>query len=114
MILDAQNQFSSAQALTATADSTNVIDLGVAREIGVGEPMCVLINLTVAADDGNGDETYVVELETDDNAAMSSSVILGSATILMGIFAASVVDFTMQAADALLHPANYINSVMSE
>ena len=44
MILDAQNQFSSAQALTATADSTNVIDLGVAREIGVGEPMCVLIN----------------------------------------------------------------------
>jgi multicomponent Na+:H+ antiporter subunit D len=41
------------------------------------------------------------------------SIILGSATILMGIFAASMVDFTLQAADALLHPGNYIESVMS-
>jgi multicomponent Na+:H+ antiporter subunit D len=41
------------------------------------------------------------------------SIILGSATILMGIFAASLMDFTLQAADALLHPFNYIESIMS-
>jgi multicomponent Na+:H+ antiporter subunit D len=41
------------------------------------------------------------------------SIILGSATILMGIFAGSLVDFTLQAADTLLHPFNYIESIMS-
>lgn len=36
MILDALYQFSSAQAITAAADSTNVIDLGANRDMGIG------------------------------------------------------------------------------
>ena len=41
------------------------------------------------------------------------SVILGLATILMGIFAPYLVDITLKAGEALLHPVNYIESVMS-
>ncbi len=41
------------------------------------------------------------------------SVILGSASILMGIFAATVFDLTLQAAESLLEPMNYIESVIN-
>ena len=34
-------------------------------------------------------------------------------TILMGIFASTVFDFTLQAAEALLDPVMYIQSVMN-
>lgn len=61
MILDGLLQFSSAQAVTATADSTNVLDLGLsglptsaggggARDIGIGDDpaMKVLVLVTTA------------------------------------------------------------------
>lgn len=38
-ILDAALMFSNAQAVTATAVSANVVDLGVDRDIGIGEPI---------------------------------------------------------------------------
>jgi len=42
------------------------------------------------------------------------SVILGTATLLMGVFAASMVDLSLQAGDALLDPVHYIESVLSK
>lgn len=63
MFGDAQAQFSDAQALTATADSTNILDLTKARGIGVGENMAVVITLDVAADATDGDETYTAVLK---------------------------------------------------
>lgn len=63
MILDAQHEFSSSQALTATAVGTNVIDLSVDRSIGNGEPMAVLFVVEVAADQTTGDEDYTFEVE---------------------------------------------------
>lgn len=81
MILDSLLRFSNAQALTATADSTNVIDLGSDRDIGIGEPMALVVTVGVAADIANADETYQFQLETDDNAAMTSSTIIGDATV---------------------------------
>lgn len=72
MILDAQNLFSDAQALTATAISTNVIDLSVARSIGSGEPMCVLFTVDVAADQTTGDEDYTFDVKYASNAALTS------------------------------------------
>lgn len=65
MFIDAFNTFSDAQALTASAASTNVIDLGADRNIGIGEPMAVLITVDVAADGTTGDETYTAKLQTD-------------------------------------------------
>ena len=58
MILDSLLKFSDAQALTATADSTNVIDLSNDRDIGIGEPMALVVTVGVAADFTTGDETY--------------------------------------------------------
>ena len=41
------------------------------------------------------------------------SVMLGVASLLMGLFAATVFAYTMQAAGQLLEPANYIESVLN-
>lgn len=76
MILDSQHTFSDAQALTVTVASTNVIDLGIDRNVGIGEPMCVIITVDVAADATTGDETYQFDLETDDNVGFASPLIL--------------------------------------
>jgi hypothetical protein len=72
MMLDAQNLFSDAQAITADAVGTNVIDLGVDRSIGTGEPMCVLFTVDVAADQTTGDEDYTFDVEYASNAAQST------------------------------------------
>lgn len=84
MYIDAQNLFSSSQALTATAASTNVIDLGFDGNLGVGEPMAVVVSLETAADDGDADETYSVALEADDNSGFSSAAVIATKTITRG------------------------------
>lgn len=84
MILDAHNLYSDAQALTTTAASTNIVDHGADRDIGIGEPMVVVISLDVAADAGNADETYSVDLQVDDNSGFSSATSIGSVTITRG------------------------------
>lgn len=72
MYIDAQNLFSDAQALTATAISENVIDLGVARTIGNGEPLAVVFTVDVAADQGTGDEDYTFDVKYASNAALTT------------------------------------------
>lgn len=72
MILDAQHTFSDAQALTATALSTNVIDLSIDRSIGSGTPMGVLFVVDVAADQTTGDEDYQFDVEYASNAGIST------------------------------------------
>jgi hypothetical protein len=81
MLLDAQLQFSAAQAITADAVSTNVIDLGVARQLGIGSQLGILICVIVAADATTGDETYSFEIQTDDNSAFSSATTLSDTDI---------------------------------
>lgn len=88
MILDSLLKFSDAQALTATADSTNVIDLSNDRDIGKGEPMALVVTVGVAADSTTGDETYQFQLETDDNAAFSSATVIGDVTVAAANLAA--------------------------
>ena len=88
MILDSLLKFSDAQALTATADSTNVIDLSNDRDIGKGEPMALVVTVGVAADFTTGDETYQFQLETDDNAAFSSATVIGDVTVAAANLAA--------------------------
>lgn len=87
MILDGQHLFSDAQALTETAASTNVIDLGADRNLGQGEPMAVMLLLDVAADGTTGDETYSVAIQTDDNVGFSSAATLETLTITRGAVA---------------------------
>jgi len=75
MYVDSQSLFADAQALTATAVGTNVIDLGVARSIGNGEPMAVLFVVDVAADQTTGDEDYTFEVEYSSVAAQTSGYV---------------------------------------
>ena len=94
MLFSAQQLFSEAQAVTTTAVSTNIIDLGATgtvlnapaaliRDIGKGEPIDIRIQLL--ADAGGTTPTLVATLEVDDNSGFSSAKIVGtSATITSG------------------------------
>lgn len=81
MYLDSLLKFSDAQALTATAVSTNVIDLSNDRIIGIGEPMALVVTVGVAADFTTNDETYQFDLQTDDNEGFSSATSIGSVAV---------------------------------
>lgn len=71
MFMDAQNLFSDAQAITATAASTNYIDLQAVRNIGVGQPLYVVCVVDVAFTDASSDSTLTVALEGDSTTTFS-------------------------------------------
>lgn len=76
-IIDKLNMFSEAQAITTTAASTNIIDLGVDRDIGSGEPIELVIdvNTTFTA---AGAATLTIDVETDNDSAFGSATVLAS------------------------------------
>ncbi len=76
MLIDQQNQFSSAQAVTSTGStaSTNVVDLGVARDIGgaVTDQLMLLCEVVTAFASG-GSATLQWQFQTSaDNSAWST------------------------------------------
>lgn len=89
MIFSQQQIFSDAQAVTATAISENVIDLGVratpydaaaalAGDKGKGNPVPILAQIV---EDFNTLTSLTVAIETSDNANLSSSTVLASQVI---------------------------------
>jgi hypothetical protein len=75
MILDSLLTLSDAQAVSASAYSTNTIDNGNVtpkRDIGVGETLAIVFTVDVAADLASGDETYQFEFVQSANADLSS------------------------------------------
>jgi hypothetical protein len=77
MMYDKLNTFGTDQAVTTTTASTDIVDLGAARDMGNGEPLelVVLVTETVTA---AGAATVTFTLETDDNAGFSSTFVLAS------------------------------------
>lgn len=75
MILDEQLVFSSAQSVTATAISTNVLDLGSTNsKLGTGEPLYFVCNVTTAIADNSGtDLTIIVTLEGDTQVGLDGT-----------------------------------------
>ena len=84
MILSLQDLLSDNQAITATAVSTNVIDLGatgtifgttaaLVRDIGKGEPEVDLLVQATETFTAAGAATLTVTLQTDDNSGFSSA-----------------------------------------
>ena len=74
MIIDRFNEYSDAQAVTASAASTNVVDLDAAGKIE-GKPyhLHVKVNTSVTA---SGDATVAVALQTDSDEAFGSATTL--------------------------------------
>lgn len=70
MIIDTNLRFSNAQAITAAAQSTNVLDLHKGRDPGNGRPLFVVVVVTTAFTDAGSDSTLTVALEGDSTAAM--------------------------------------------
>lgn len=95
MILDAENQFSAQQSLTTGSEngiiSTNVLDLGVARNIGVGAELYIAIACTLAMTSSSSDDTLAVDLVTDDNADMNSPVVIQRLGVFPAVSAAGTV-----------------------
>lgn len=94
MIFDQQTLLSDAQAITVTAVSTNVIDLGpirsgLTRDIGKGQPIPLRIQ-AVEAFTAAGAATLTFELQVDDNEAFASpktvwtSGAIGKADLIAG------------------------------
>lgn len=85
MIFDKFNLLSNAQAITATAASTNIIDLspiatGLVRDIGKGDRIPLLIQVVEAF---NNLTSLTIALQTDDNSAFSSAKTVWSQTVVL-------------------------------
>jgi hypothetical protein len=102
MIIDAFNEFSAAQAVTSTAISTNVIDLGPTqgtqtRNLGIGEDIWLVVQTKVAATDSGSDATLAVTLESADNEALSTNATVHHSTGALAFAAFSVAGTTVTA-----------------
>ena len=82
MIFDMENLFSNAQAVTASAASTNVIDLGSVRDIGPGNPIDLTIQLT--ADAGGTSPTIKAGVQIDTAENFSSAVTVAESAVISG------------------------------
>lgn len=71
MYIDKENTLSEDQAVTAAAASTDYIDLGAARDIGVSEglQLCITCKETVTS---AGASTLQFQMQCDDNTGFSS------------------------------------------
>lgn len=118
MILSAENIFSDGQALTATAASTNIIDLGapgtvlngpkaLTRDIGKGRPIEITVQLDV--DSGGTSPTLDVNLEVATDVAFTSPKVVESAQQLAGGSAGARVGlyYILEGADLRYMRLNY-------
>lgn len=71
MIMDALLLFSDAQAVTAAAASTSSVDVGAVRNLGVGEPLYVVVTVDVALTDASSDSTVPVYLYGDSTSSFT-------------------------------------------
>lgn len=86
MLMSNQQLFSDSQALTTTAASTNVIDLGatgtvldapaaLVRDIGKGKPIPIFVRLDVDSGGTNPTLTVAVQIDTVENFASATTVV---------------------------------------
>lgn len=111
MFLDAQNLFSNAQAITAAANSTNVIDTRDVRDIGSGEDIYIFLTVTTSFTDSGSDSTLAVALVTDDNAALSSPATVRTLVTLPALTAAGTTLYFKLEAENLVAFQRYIGLV---
>lgn len=91
-IIDRELRFSNKQALTATDNSTNVVDLGYkGADVGTGETVYLVVNADVAL----AVSTLKVTLEQSDNEDMSSSSVVVESGVLSALSTTNPLVITM-------------------
>lgn len=88
MYIDSQELFSDAQVVTATAISTNVLDLNASsntnvpltQDIGIGEEVYLVVMTAVTITDAGSDATLTVTLESDSAASLASAPVVHVST----------------------------------
>lgn len=79
MLVDRENTVSKEQALTATAVSTDVVDLSAApTDLFGGSPECNLVVVVEETFVSGGSSTLVIDVVDDDNTSLSSPAVLAS------------------------------------
>lgn len=87
MYVDTQNEFSDSQLVTATAISSNVIDLftmglgagtsdvtpNTRLDIGQGEDIYLVVNTAVLVTDSGSDATLTISLESADDVGLTTN-----------------------------------------
>lgn len=82
MILDNFEKLSDGQALSSgTVKSTNYKNFGADRNVGIGEPLAVVISVDTAAATASGSGTFTFELESDSVNTFASPTVFISRTI---------------------------------
>lgn len=89
-IMDRTGLFSDGQAITATAASTNIVDLGatgtpyggsaLVRDIGPGRPIPIVVAVTQAF---NNLTSLAIAIQTDDNSSFSSAKTVYTNTVVL-------------------------------
>ena len=87
MILDEQSLFSDNQAITATCNSENILDLG-NREVSFGTPVEVFIQVT---EDFDKLTSLTIKVQSSADESFSSAVSLIEQTILLADLKAGAV-----------------------
>jgi hypothetical protein len=78
MITDSLLSLSSAQVVTASAATTNTLDLGTKRDIGEGKQLQMLFTVDVTAAATGGASNVTFQVIASDNADLSSPVVLAA------------------------------------
>ena len=81
MYLDAQLLFSDAQAITADAASTNIVDLSQVRDIGTGQSLYLVTIVDVAMTDSGSDSALAVIIEGDSTTTLTPDASFTAFTI---------------------------------
>ncbi len=85
-VYDKENMFSEDQAVTVTADSTNVVDLGLS-EMGEGEPIDLQVQVTTAFAGGTSLKVSLVSSASstfNGVSTMAESAVIVAATLTQG------------------------------
>ena len=90
--IDSQLRFSNAQAVTASAASTNVIDLGaVDSDWGPGTPLWIVVHCTTAMTDAGSNSTVAPTLESDTVDTFGSATTIQTLPTFAALSAAGTV-----------------------
>ena len=77
MIYDSLGYLSQSQAVTATAESTYYVDLGVAgRDVGTGEQLYVVVVVNTEMDSAGEAATLTIALQTDTEVTFTGATTL--------------------------------------